>query len=253
MARIYGKSGEPLVEADLNTMVENYETQKLLAENRRKILMITDRNVYCPLFIMTIYFFIQQFSGLMVVVFYAIDIAKDAQVTLDQYLTIFLLALARVLTALFVSLISWKYGRRITSFISGVGVTATMYGLAFCIILQKHVLEENASTYGIPVILIVLYIVMSTYGFLTVPFAMVAEVFPLRIRGFMVGFTIALCYLMTFAATKTYPLIRANLEPYWIFIIYGTVGLLGTIFLLIFLPETRGKTLEEIGDHFTKR
>lgn len=254
MAIIYGKSGESLVEDDVNALVENYETQKLLAGNRRIFMsFFADRMIYCPFFIMLIYFFIQQFSGVMVVVFYAIDIANNAKVTLDGYLTIFLLALARVLTSLFVSLISYKYGRRITSFISGVGVVVTMYGLAIFVILQVHVLPENSPTYGIPVVLIVLYIILSTYGYLTVPFGMVAEVFPLRVRGFMVGFTIALCYFMCFIATKIYPVMDEYLENYWIFIVYGTVGLCGIVFLVIFLPETKGKTLKEIEDYFQKR
>lgn len=254
MSIIYGAGGLPLVKDEINNLIEKHEKGKqMLLDNKKrsKLQMLKERTVYYPFIIMIIYFGIQQFSGVMVVVFYAIDIAKDAQITANPYLIIMLIAITRVLTSLFVSYTSKNVGRRCISLISGIGVSITLYSLALYIIIDTYIIDKNINIpSSIPIILIILFIILSTYGLLTVPFAMVSEMFPLRVRGFMVGLTIAISYVMCFISIKIYPIIRLELENYWIFIIYGTVSTIGTIFLFKFLPETNGKTLQEIEEYF---
>lgn len=65
------------------------------------------------------------------------------------------------------------------------------------------------------------------------------------------GFTTASCHFFIFIAVKTYPLIRDHVSQYAPFFIYGSISLLGTIFLYVFLPETKDKSLQEIEEYFT--
>lgn len=255
MGLIFGKKGLPIVKGEIDALIVYHEKSKQMLEDNsktNKLQMFKERRIYYPFVIMIIYFGIQQFSGVMVIVFYAIDIAEDIQVTLDAYIVILLIAITRVLTALVASLTSRKIGRRLTSIISGVGVSIALYGLALYIILIRK-MDKTDIPEAIPLILILLFVMLSTYGFLTIPFAMIPEMFPIKVRGFMVGLTIGINYVMCFIATKIYPIIREETESYWIFIIYGTVAVIGTIYLAIFLPETNGKTLPEIEELFMKK
>ena len=74
--------------------------------------------------------------------------------------------------------------------------------------------------------------------------------FFLKVRGLVGGFTTASCHFFIFIAVKTYPFIRDHVSQYAPFFIYGSISLLGTIFLYAFLPETKDKSLQEIEEYF---
>lgn len=75
-----------------------------------------------------------------------------------------------------------------------------------------------------------------------------------RARGTASGIVAALCYLMVFAATKTYLDFEHALGMDGIVYLYGAVGVFGLLFFYFLLPETENRTLEDIETHFsTKR
>jgi Sugar (and other) transporter len=100
---------------------------------------------------------------------------------------------------------------------------------------------------------LLLYIITSTFGFLTIPFTMLPELFPQRVRGLTAGITVCIAYFMSFVVIKSYPSMLSWLGNGAIFLFYGIVSLLGTVFVHLALPETKGKTLQEIENIFKKR
>lgn len=97
---------------------------------------------------------------------------------------------------------------------------------------------------------LLIYIVTSTFGFLTIPFTMLPELFPMRVRGLTAGITVCLAYFMSFIVIKLYPSMLTWMGNGMIFLFYGIVSLLGTIFVHFILPETKGKSLQEIENLF---
>lgn len=97
------------------------------------------------------------------------------------------------------------------------------------------------------------YIVTSTFGFLTIPFTMLPELFPQRVRGVTAGLTVCVAYFFAFIAIKAYPSMLVLLGNEFIFLFYGIVSLLGTLFVYFILPETKGKTLQEIENLFKRQ
>jgi facilitated trehalose transporter len=108
-------------------------------------------------------------------------------------------------------------------------------------------------TEWITTFLLLIYIVTSTFGFLTIPFTMLPELFPQRVRGVTAGITVCMAYLMSFMAIKSYPSMLDLMGKSMIFLIYGVVSLAGTLFVYLVLPETKGKTLQEIENLFKER
>jgi hypothetical protein len=100
---------------------------------------------------------------------------------------------------------------------------------------------------------LLVYIVTSTFGFLTIPFTMLPELFPQHVRGVTAGISVCLAYLMSFIAIKSYPSMRVWIGNGMIFLIYGVVSCVGTFFVHAILPETKGKSLQEIENLFKKR
>jgi Sugar (and other) transporter len=110
--------------------------------------------------------------------------------------------------------------------------------------------EEEVSMSWLPTVCILVYIVTSTLGFLTLPWVMVGEVFPADLRGVGGGLTTCSAYLVGFAVLKAYPSMRDVLHASGVFLVYGIVSLLGTAFVAVWLPETAGKTLAEVEQYF---
>lgn len=76
-----------------------------------------------------------------------------------------------------------------------------------------------------------------------------------RIRGTATGITSACSYILIFVVTKTYINVEYGLSIGGGFIMYGIITTVGLVVLYVILPETEGRTLEEIEQFFsdTKR
>lgn len=79
---------------------------------------------------------------------------------------------------------------------------------------------------------------------------MLPEMFPMRVRGLTAGITVCLAYFMSFIVIKLYPSMLTWMGNGFIFLFYAAVSLLGTVFVHFILPETKGKTLQEIENLF---
>ncbi|KAJ8927055.1 hypothetical protein NQ314_020523 [Rhamnusium bicolor] len=263
MCKIFGSTTYPSqVESELDSLiktkgVKNITVKKsVLQQFIRKIKYLLKPQCLRPFGLVLTYFFFQQFSGTFVIVFYAIDIVKGAGITLDPYLTIVIIGLIRMVTSVVLSIISKRFGRRPLSIISGTGMTICMLMLAVYILLdgQGQILPQFQGTLTyLPLTLLILYFFTSTLGFLPLPFALAAEVFPTKIRGTATGLLSGCGYMFNFITVKVYPDMFDKMGSHGVFFFYGGVALVGTLFIICFLPETKGKSLQEIQEYFGDR
>lgn len=202
-----------------------------------------------PFAIILTYFFFQQFSGIFVIVYYAVAISEEAGVRMDAYLGAILIGLTRLLGSFIVASVSRKFGRRWPSIISGSGMTLFMGTLAIYLLLVDRGYEIGDRGF-VPVVCVLMYIFMSTIGFLVLPFAMIGEIFPAKVKDILSGMTTCLAYVFSFITVKTYPDMLDCMGKHGVFCFYAFMSLLGTIFVALFLPETKGKTLHEIDELF---
>ncbi|XP_012270218.1 facilitated trehalose transporter Tret1-2 homolog isoform X2 [Orussus abietinus] len=210
------------------------------------------RSSLMPFFVMLSYFFFQQFSGIFVVVYYAVDIAKEAGVVADGYLVAVLIGITRLLAVLLVCFASRKFGRRKPSILSGAGMTIFMGLLSIYVLLLDKGYNINDGGF-LPIFCLLGYIFASTLGFLVIPFAMVGEIFPSNVKDILSGVTTALAYVFSFFTVFIYPYSLETMGKHGVFFFYAAMSLLGTVFVFTLLPETRGKTLSEIEELFVKR
>lgn len=117
---------------------------------------------------------------------------------------------------------------------------------SFCIlagtnILQYYKIEINNY---ISVICVIFYIIGFAIGLASIPWVMLAELYPNDVRGVCQGIVTALNWICAFIVAYTFPLIsedkRFSFLPFVIFLF------LSIIFTLLFVPETKGKSIDEI-------
>jgi MFS family permease len=131
-----------------------------------------------------------------------------------------------------------RYGRRFLPLtgVSGLVLIYTALGVLYHLHLQ-----------GKPMLLLVLAVI-ACYAMSLAPatWVMIAEIFPNRIRSSAMSIAITALWTACFLLTYTFPLLNAALGAAGTFWTYAAVCLAGFLFLYLRLPETRGRTLEEI-------
>jgi MFS family permease len=79
-----------------------------------------------------------------------------------------------------------------------------------------------------------------------VTWVLISEIFPNRVRGLAVSISVSALWVASFLLTFTFPVLNRALGTAGTFWIYGAICLAGYFFVLARVPETKGKTLEEI-------
>lgn len=207
--------------------------------------------LYKPLTIMILFFTIQQFSGIFTIFIYAAQFSLEAGVAIDEFLATVIIGLIRCCTVIIVSFASDMLGRKPLATASTIGMFLSMLGLVICSIFSTEL--KSSTIFWLPTAFLFFFIFAGTFGVLTLPFAMIAEVYPQNARGLAVGLTIFYAYIMSFINVKTFTAVFSIFGSVAVFSFYGVVSLLGTAFSLFILPETKGKSLHEIECYFQKQ
>lgn len=229
--------------AEFNVLQKNIQ----MAEGEKKVSFLKSLRlpeVYKPILILMGMFTFQQVTGIFVIIVYAVQIATESGVTIDPFMCAIMIGLARVITTCPMGYILEKWGRRRSGIISALGMTVCMTFLA----LHKQPVIRDIPY--LPVVAIVAFIILSTLGLFTLPFFMISEVFPQKVRGPSSGLTVAYGCFVSFICTKTYPAMKDAIGNEYCFVIYAVLSCLGAVFVYVFLPETRGRTLMEIEEQF---
>ena len=79
-----------------------------------------------------------------------------------------------------------------------------------------------------------------------------AEIFPIKVRGAAMGLATLILWFADFVVTLTFPVISDRFNPSSAFWLYAIMCALDLAFMWRFLPETKGKTLEEIETRWLK-
>ena len=85
-----------------------------------------------------------------------------------------------------------------------------------------------------------------------VTWVLLAEIFPNRVRAVAVATSTFALWVGSSTLTYTFPLLNVVLGSYGTFWIYSAVCLGGFLFVTFMLPETKGKSLEELEKELVK-
>jgi hypothetical protein len=81
---------------------------------------------------------------------------------------------------------------------------------------------------------------------------LIAEIFPNRLRSVGVSTAVSALWISSFALTYSFPFIDRAFGSAGAFFIYGAICSAGAVFVYLFVPETKGRTLEEIEAQTTR-
>jgi MFS family permease len=181
----------------------------------------------------------QQWCGINVIFNYAEEIFREAGYDISDTLKNIAWTGSVNLVFTFVALGSVDWVGRRALMLLGAGGLAVIYGiLGFCYF---------AHVQGLPMLLLVLAAI-GCYAMSLAPvtWVVISEIFPNRIRGAAMSLAVTSLWAACFLLTYTFPMLNKKLGPDGTFWLYGGICLAGLFFILFRLPETKGKSLEQI-------
>ncbi|MCR9771775.1 sugar porter family MFS transporter [Vibrio harveyi] len=181
----------------------------------------------------------QQWCGINVIFNYALEIFASAGFDINDTLKSIVATglINLVFTILAIPFVD-KIGRRKLMIIGSAGLTV-IYGLM-----------SAAYAYGmlgLPVLMLVL-IAISIYALTLAPvtWVLLSEMFPNKVRGTAMSVSTLALWVACFALTYTFPLLNAGLGASGSFLLYGVICACGFVFIYKRVPETKGRSLEEL-------
>lgn len=225
---------------------ENYkESQKDVKINFK------DPTVYKPALLSVLLMFLQQSSGSNAILYYTVSIFKDAKSSLDPAVENILVAFIMFLFTFFSSLTMDKVGRRISLILSGLVTCISLSFLATFLVVSRHNCTFKEDYGWIPLLCLLVYIAAFSVGLGPIPWLMMSEMSPTHARSVICAIGTAFSWFFAFIVTKTFVQIELWLQNYGTYCIYAVFCFL-CCFLSLFLPETKGKSFEEIKGYFAK-
>lgn len=130
----------------------------------------------------------------------------------------------------------------------------TILGTYFYLQDAEQVTPESLqSLTSLPLIGVFGFNVFYANGLGNLPYIMQAELFPVNVKAKASSLATMLACILSFVVTKCYQNAKDMFGHYTVFWTFALVGYLGLLFIYFFVPETMGKTLEEVLDNVQHR
>jgi len=233
LVRIGGESCAGAALAEIKATLADEEIREvrfadLLEPKMRKVLVL---GVTLAVF--------QQWCGINVIFNYAEEIFRAAGYDISSVLKNIAWTGSVNLAFTFVALgVVDRGGRRPLMLFGSAALAFIYFAMGWC--YHSHV-------QGLPMLLLVLTAI-GCYAMSLAPvtWVVISEIFPNRIRGAAMAVAVSSLWIACFLLTYTFPMLNAKLGPSGTFWLYGAICAAGFFFIQFKLPETKGKTLEQL-------
>ena len=182
---------------------------------------------------------LQQWSGINILFNYAEELYRQAGYGINGALVNIMIT-GTVNLVCTIAALGWvdRFGRRTLLLwgCAGIALAHALLGIAY------------ASGWGGTFVLTLTLGAIACYAMSLAPvtWVLIAEIFPNRIRGPAVSIAVSALWIACFVLTYTFPVLNQRLQTAGTFWLYSAICLVGLVFIVLRVPETKGKTLEQI-------
>ena len=204
--------------------------------------ILTSKNIRPVLFLGIVLAVFQQWCGINVIFNYAEEIFTSAGYSVgDMLFNIVITGTVNLVFTLLAMRMVDSWGRRKLMLLGSLGLAVIYFLLG-----SSYFFEVK----GIAILVLVM-VAIATYAMTLAPvtWVVLSEIFPNKIRGAAMAVATTALWIACFVLTYTFPILNKLLNASGTFWLYGFICFFGFLFILKNLPETKGKSLEEIEKH----
>lgn len=181
-----------------------------------------------------------QFSGINAIMYYAPEIFKAAGSATDaafqETVTV------GVVNLIFTFVAIWLVDRAGRKPLLVVGTLVQVVSLTLVGVLAQQAHPPG----GLLLASILAFVAAFAVAMGPIPWIMNSEIFPTKLRGRAMALAIFALWFADFLVAQTFPMLMTGIGVGRTFWVYAACSLLSTVFVLALVPETKGRTLEEI-------
>ncbi|XP_057470347.1 sugar transporter ERD6-like 6 [Actinidia eriantha] len=236
---------------DTDISIEVNEIKRSVASTRRRTTIrfadLKQRRYWFPLMIGIGLLVLQQLSGVNGVLFYSSTIFEASGISSSNVATFGLGAVQVIATGVATWLVD-KTGRRLLLIVSSSGMFVSLLLVAIAFFIKDSI-SDDSTLYSILGILSVVGVVGMIIGFSLgmgpIPWVIMSEILPINIKGLAGSVATLANWFFAWVVTMTANLLL-NWSPGGTFTIYMIMCAFTVVFATLWVPETKGRTLEEI-------
>lgn len=231
----YAKSEqESYAKANTSAQSEKGALSLLFSSKMRSVLVI---GIVIAMF--------QQWSGTNVIFNYAQEIFQAAGYGIsDVLMNIVVTGIANLIFTFVAIYTVERLGRKTLMLIGSLGLAGiyTLLGLSYFFEFKGFIM----------IVFVVLAIGFYAMSLGPITWVLLSEIFPNKVRGVAMAVCTAALWIASFLLTYTFPFLNSGLGTGGTFMLYAAICFFGFIFVLRRIPETKGKSLENIEKELIK-
>lgn len=186
----------------------------------------------------------QQAIGINAVLYYAPRIFESAGAEGGGMMQTVLMGIVNILFTLVAIFTVDRFGRKPLLIIGSIGMAVGAFAVAMC---------DSMAIKGIaPVLSVIVYAAFFMMSWGPICWVLIAEIFPNTIRGKAIAIAVAFQWIFNYIVSSTFPALY-DLSPMFAYSLYGIICVLAAVFVWRWVPETKGKTLEDMSKLWKKK
>ncbi len=195
--------------------------------------------------------FFQQTTGINAIIYYSPRVFQMAGFydASSSILATAGVGVLNVLSTIFAIKVVDRLGRRPLMFIGLTGMGASLFIISYVFHDPSNTSVLRWATVGS----VFSYIVCFAFSMGALMWLMLSEIFPLEIRGVAMSLAVASCWFFNLSVSTTFLTLVKMIGISNTFSLYGAMCVIGLVFGYLFVPETKGVSLEEIEKNIRKR
>jgi len=213
--------------------------------------LLVDKRLRRPLIISVVLMYIQQLSGINAVFFFSTSFFTDAGIKDSNAGTCLIGAINVLSTGVAVVLVERAGRRRLLTW-GCIGMLFSAVLLTVCLVVKQHASEHNQKSLGyLSILFVMIFVSFFELGPGPIPWAIGGEIFPEAPRATAMSFCAANNWFANTLIALFFNSVQKALGNYS-FVPFAVVLAVGTVFVIKYVPETKGRTLAEIQAEFAQ-
>jgi len=212
---------------------------------------LTGRRYRRPFLTLNFLFLLMTFTGNFAITFYAVEVFQHAgKGYINEYVSAIIIGAIKLLGSILYIPAVKHVSRRMLICTSAFIMGAAMSILGLAMYSHETGIFNLDTVPWLPLICIILYMLADPMGVGSVPFLYLGEFYPSEMRSLLSGVTIGLSNLEMFIVVKTFPNLTHMVGDSGTFWMYAGFCFVTILYTLIWIPETKGRSLQDIESYF---
>jgi facilitated trehalose transporter len=199
-----------------------------------------------PFFLSLTIMFFEEFCGISTIIFHSGTIFKNSGSNIDRHLSTIIVGLVQLVFTCIAMIIVDKTGRRKLLLLSSSIMLISLVPISIYFQLKNFEYEFIGNIHWIPLVSLIFFMVGFSLGYNTLPYLIMSEILPSKFRNLFSAIIASFNLFCLFLTVFFYPIMVDLVGEHGVFWLYTICCFISIIFVYVFLPETKGKSLEEI-------